>query len=153
MPGIVEIKDKDEQGPLAVELVDLLDLIKPDGQQLIWAILDLEAVGDGRGKDILDLEKEMMRSPKGLIFNWDGLVALAGSCNQITNVTVIGCRDIAALPELKPGSESDIYTPSEFVLEAIDSSLWCVYAKDDKVLRRLQQKFQVVEVLEALAKE
>jgi hypothetical protein len=152
MSGMVEIKDQDEQGIVAVELIDLLNLIKSDGRQLIWAILDLEAVGNIRGKGMLDLEAEIMRSPKGLILNWDGLVTLARSCNQVVNATVIGCRDIAAMPELKPGSESDIYTPSEFVLEAIDSSLWCVYAKDDKVLRQLQKEFHAVEVLEVISR-
>lgn len=152
MSGTVEIKDKNAQGILAVGLIDLLNLIKADGQQLIWAIFDLEAVGNIRGKGMLDLEKEIMRSHKGLIFNWDGLVTLARSCDQIIDATVVGCRDIAAIPELKPGSESDIYTPSEFVLEAVDSSLWCVYAKDDKVLRRLQKEFHVVEVLEIMSR-
>lgn len=32
--------------------------------------------------------------------------------------------------------------------EAIDSSLWRVYAQDDKVLRRLQEAFQEVHILE-----
>lgn len=153
MSVMVEIKDQDEQGILAVKLIDLLNLIKSDGKQLIWAILDLEAIGNIGGKGMLDLEKEIMRSSKGLILNWDGLVTLARSCDQMINATVIGCRDIAAIPELKPGSESDIYTPSEFVLEAIDSSLWCIYAKDDKVLHRLQKEFHAVEVLEIMSKK
>lgn len=153
MSGMVEIKDQDEQGILAVGLIDLLSLIKPNGQQLIWAILDLKAAGGVRGKGMLALEKEIKQSPKGLTFNWDGLVTVARSCDQIINATIVGCRDIAAIPELKLGSESDTYTPSEFVLEAIDSSLWCVYAKDDKVLHRLQKEFHAVEGLKVTSRE
>lgn len=46
MPNIIEIKYQDSEGRVAVELIDLLNLIAQDQQQLVWSILDLEAVGD-----------------------------------------------------------------------------------------------------------
>jgi hypothetical protein len=86
-----------------------------------------EATGDlGAGRNILDLEQEIQRSPKGLLVSWNELVQLARAFFQVFNAVIVGCRDVTAIPELHP--EGDLYQSSEIVLEVIDSSLWRVYA-------------------------
>lgn len=146
MAGIIEIKDRDAQGGLTVELTHILNLLAPEGRPLSWAILDLEATGDlGGGKDMLDLEQEIEQSPTGLLMSWDELVSLARAFFQVINTVIVGCKDAASVPKLHP--EENLYASSEIVLEAIDSSLWRVYARDDKVLRRLQKAFRDVELL------
>jgi hypothetical protein len=148
MAGFIEIKDKDPQGGLAVELIDILDLLAPEGCQLTWAILDLEATGDPeKGKNMLDLEQEIERSSTGLLISWDALISLARSLFQVINAVIVGCKDVASIPKLQPGEP--LYVSTELVLEAIDSSLWRVYARDDKVLRRLQEAFHEVYILTA----
>lgn len=147
MAGIIEIKDKDAQGGLAVELTHILEVLVPEGCQLLWAILDLEATGDlGDGKNMLDLEQEVEQSPTGLLMSWDELVSLACAFFQVINTVIVGCKDATAVPKLHP--EENLYTSNDIVLEAIDSSLWRVYARDDKVLRRLQRAFRDVKLLE-----
>ena len=148
MASIIEIKDRDAQGILAVDLPDLLDLLKPEGATLTWAILDLEATGDlGSGRGILDLEQKISRSPTGLAMTWDDLRSLAQAFHQVINATVVACQNLASVPTLVRGDSDSLYNSCEIVLEAIDSSLWRVYSKRPEVIRRLQASFRDVEVI------
>ena len=151
MSNIIEIKHQDSQGKSAVELIDLLNLIAQDQQQLVWSILDLEAIGDlspiwERG--ILDLEENIRNLPQGLILSWQMLILLVEKFDQVINIIIVGCQEITKIPSLKPNSDLD--TPCEIVLELIDSSLWRIYAKDQKILQRLQQEFSRIREIEAL---
>ena len=151
MSNIIEIKHQDSQGKSAVELIDLLNLIAQDQQQLVWSILDLEAIGDlspiwERG--ILDLEENIRNLPQGLILSWQMLILLVEKFDQVINIIIVGCQEITKIPSLKPNSNLD--TPCEIVLELIDSSLWRIYAKDQKILQRLQQEFTDIREIEAL---
>ena len=87
MSNVTEIKYQNSQNTSTVELIDLLNLIESNKQQqLIWSILDLEAVGDitiiwERG--ILDLEANIKYLPQGLILSWQMLVQLAQKFDQV----------------------------------------------------------------------
>jgi len=145
MAEMIEIKDKNATGILAVELTHILDLLSPEGHNFSWVILDLEATGNlGDGKNILDLEQEIQQSPKGLLVSWDKLISLSRCFFQVINAVIVGCKDSTSVPRLQPGE--DFYKSSEIVLEAIDSSLWRIYVRDDGVLKRFQKTFRDVEV-------
>ena len=97
MSNIIEIKHQDSQGKSAVELIDLLNLIAQDQQQLVWSILDLEAIGDlspiwERG--ILDLEENIRNLPQGLILSWQMLILLVEKFDQVINIIIVGCQEI-----------------------------------------------------------
>jgi hypothetical protein len=147
MPSIIEIKDEDNRGSLAVALIDLLDLLKREGHQLTWSILELEATGDPNRlpRDMLDLEQEVEQSPNGVIMSWEELVILATAFCEVLNAVIVGCKDATLIPHLQPNA--DLYTPCEIVLEAIDSTLWRVYARDDQIIQRLQTTFRNVVVI------
>ena len=148
MASIIEIKDSDLQGVLAVDLLQLLDLLKEEGSKLTWAILDLEATGDlGNGRRILDMEQEIRSSASGLVMTWDALRSLARAFDQVLNATIVGCQDLASAPRFLPGDSGSLYNSCEIVLEAIDSSLWRIYSKSPEVIRRLQASFRDVEVI------
>ena len=146
MPGMIEIRDKDTQGVLVVELSDLLELLAAEGPLLAWAILDLYATGDlGDDRSMLDLERQIAESPTGLRLSWDELGALASAFTQVIDGVFVGCRDAASIPPLH--SKAELYARCEIVLEAVDSTLWAVYARDDRVLRRLRGAFHDIQMV------
>ncbi len=115
------------------ELAYLLGLLAPWGQRLTWAILDLEAIGElSEGTNILDLERQVAELPTGIVLDWDALVALAADFSQVINAEIVGCSDAGSIPPLAP--RIDLAASGEIVVEAIDSSLWRVTARDDQVL-------------------
>jgi hypothetical protein len=142
MAGIVEIRDTRQESPngpqiLAVTLTDLLKCIAPEGRKLTWTILDLEAVGElSDGRNMLDLEDQIEALPNGLIVSWEALLDLAQSLHQVTNCLLAGVRDPSAVAQIR--RERSPVGASDLVLEAIDSSLWSVYARDDRVLTLLR---------------
>lgn len=148
MTGKVEIKDEDHgYGCLEVELMDILRLLEQEGQDLTWSILELEATGDADklGKNMLDIEQEVDCSPQGLIVSWRELVRLANAFHQVINAVIVGSKRTALLT--RSTTMSDLYISSELIVEAIDSSIWSVYAKEDVVLQRLQAAFRDVELV------
>jgi hypothetical protein len=95
----------------------------------------------GDGNNILDLEQEVSESPSGLCLNWNDLVSLARRLFQVINALLSG----SSAP-IGAAAVSDLYAHSEIVLEAIDSSLWRVYARSDAIIEELKKAFNADEV-------
>lgn len=151
MFNVIELKYQDSEGRVTVELIYLLNLIAQDQQQLVWSILDLEAMGDISAiweRGVLDLEENIRNLPQGLILSWQMLILLVEKFDQVINIIIVGCQEITKIPSLKPNSDLD--TPCEIVLELIDSSVWRIYAKNPKLLQHLQQEFSSIREIEAL---
>lgn len=151
MFNVIELKYQDSEGRVAVELIDLLNLIAQNQQQLVWSILDLEVMGDVSPiweRGVLDLEENIRNLPQGLILSWQMLILLVEKFDQVINIIIVGCQEIAKIPSLKPNSDLD--TPCEIVLELIDSSVWRIYAKDQRLLQHLQQEFSNIREIEPL---
>lgn len=168
MAGMVEIHDArvvDTPGNppphprgtvLAFDLTDLLMLVAPEGQHLTWSILDLWAtVREPKplpeGKDYLDLEAEIARSPKGLIVEWNQLIALAEAFLQVIDGVFVGCTSVDLIPPRTNRLTVEDYAACELVLEALDSTLWTVYARDDAVVHRIRSVFRDVRVVDEQA--
>jgi hypothetical protein len=157
MSNVIEIKYQDSQNTSTVELIDLLNFIESiKQQQLIWSILDLEAIGDistiwERG--ILDLEANIKFLPQGLILSWQMLFQLAQKFDQVINTVIVGCQEVSKIPSLEPNVDLD--EPCEIVLELIDSSVWRIYTKDKLLpvkLALFTPEPSNVRQLEAIAK-
>jgi hypothetical protein len=138
----IEVKYQNSQGTSRVELIDILKLIEKDNQQLIWLILDLQAVGDistiwERG--IVDLEETIKHLPHGFILSWQMLTNLAQKFDDLIDIVIVGCHEVDRIPTLC--LDADIYRSSEIVLELIDSSVWQIYTKDERLLQNLDRKF------------
>ena len=146
MPEVLEIKDADRHGVLTVDLVRLLDLLGPEGEQLSWRILELEASGDlsRLGRTVQSLEIEVRNSKNGLPITWSDLVILARTLSQVINTKITGYR--GELADSQSSGVQDLYNTCEIILEAIDSSLWRIYVRDRKVGDRLRAAFRDVSV-------
>ncbi len=147
MAGIVEVRDSNSDGLLTVELLNFLRVVEPEGKNLIWSILDLEArTSPDRFKgNLLELEQQVRQSLQGLIFSWDELVAFANSLVEILNAVIVGCKDENRIPTLIPGD--GVFAQCEIGIEAVDSSLWRVYAREDVLLKKVQASFNDVSLI------
>lgn len=148
MPGIIEVRDKDARGFLTVELRDLLRIVEPHGRNLIWSILDLEARSDPakfKG-DLVAVEQEVKLSPKGLIISWADLLVFSAGLVEVLDGLFVGCTDRNSIPGLIPGD--DIFSQCEIGIEAFDSTMWRVYAREDALLHKVAEAFR--EVTECL---
>lgn len=146
--NLIEVEYQDSQCRSRVELIDILKLIEKDKQQLIWSILDLQAVGDITTiweSGIVDFEETIKHLPYGYILSWQMLTNLAQKFDDLIDIVIIGCYEMAQIPSCV---DADIYLSSEIVLELIDSSFWQIYTKDERLLqnldRKLSQKSMVV---------
>lgn len=143
MAGTIEIFDKRDSA--IIDLRDILSALEPEGQNLRWSVLDLEATGDVSrlGTTMLDLEQQVKNAPNGLILEWKDLKQLAGEIDQIINGTVAGCQDPDVLNHLNV--QGSLRSTCDIVIEAIDSSLWRVYSSDDGILQKLKSAFRDVK--------
>ena len=144
MPGIVEVRDKDPRGFLTVELGDLLEIVEPHGRHLIWSVLDLEARSDPakfKG-DLAAVEREIKLSSTGLIMSWADLLVFSDSLIEVLEGLFVGCKDRDSIPKLIPGDE--VFSQCEIGIEAVDSSMWRVYAREDAILHKVAKAFRDV---------
>src|SRR5688500_8763718 len=118
--GLVELGGNSPD-VLDVALQDILAVIEPFGEGLVWSSLELNAEGQLTGRRTMrNLMDEVERSPRGVVMDWPQLRAFARDVFQIVDGIFVGCRDAASIPALRPGA--DRFTLSEIVLQAIDSS-------------------------------
>jgi hypothetical protein len=145
MAGTIEIFDLDQRDSAIVGLAEILAVLEPEGPNLNWSILDLEGTGDPSrlGTNMLDLEQRVANAPNGLILEWKDLKQLAGALDQIIEGTIVGCRNPEVLTQIH--LQSDLPSTCDIVIEAIDSSLWKVYSRDDRILQRLKSAFRDVK--------
>lgn len=144
MAGTIEIFDKRDSA--IIDLPDILAALEPEGQNLRWSILDLEARGDlsRLGTTMQNLEQQIENAPNGLILEWKDLKQLAGEFDQIINGTLAGCRNPEVLNQI---NIEDLQSACDIVIQAIDSSLWSVYSRDDGILQKLRSAFREVKTV------
>jgi len=130
---LIEIWD----GP-SVKLGDLLDGVSPAGD-LRWSIMELWAVARDDGTDVLAMEQQAADSPTGLELSTEELRGIADQLLQLVDGIVVGYR---GYPPTR--SDPDLRASSEIVIEAIDSTLWRVYARDRRVIDDLRRYYDDV---------
>ena len=146
---MVEIRDRNERGVLTVELKDLLACFAHEGPNLIWSIQDLEAVGDPEKLkiDVLEIEKQAKESSQGCVLRWEELVELANALTDVWNAWIVACSYGAPIP--KAIYKSEKVDQCEAVIEAVDSSCWRVYARNQAIIQRIATKFHDVRVTQS----
>ena len=145
MAGTIEIFDLNERGSALIDLPEILTVLEPEAQNLAWSILDLEATGDpgALGTTIFELEQRVANAPHGLILDWKDLNKITGALDQIIEGTIVGCQDPERLTQIN--LQSDLRASCDLVIEAIDSSLWKIFSRDDGVLQKLKSAFRDVK--------
>jgi hypothetical protein len=129
---MIEIWD----GP-TVQLNDLLAQVPP--ADLDWAILEIWATGRDDAPEVVELDRRAAESPTGVALSDQALRQLAAEVLQVIDGIVVGYR---GAPPVR--SDADLRDVAEVVFEAIDSTLWRVYARDVAVLDRIRQRYHDV---------
>jgi hypothetical protein len=127
---MIEIWDRSR-----IELADLLDAI-PTTDELSWSIMEMWGVARDDETDLVQLERQAADSPTGLELSAIRLRTLAAQLRQFVDGIIVGYRG-----DPPTRSDADLRTRSEVVIEAIDSTLWRVYARDPAVTDRLQSSY------------
>jgi hypothetical protein len=117
---------------------NLLDPIVRTGE-LHWSVMELWAVARDDDTDVIALERQAAKSATGLQVTADQLWELADRLAQLIDAIVVGYR---GAPPVR--SDTDLRESVEIVIEAIDSTLWRVYAQDPAVIDRLRREFDDV---------
>jgi hypothetical protein len=120
----------------SIELKDLLALMAPEAKRLVWAILDWQAMGDVSEfwpAGALNLEQYIAQSDHGLILSWSNLNQLIQQIDQLVEGVIVADTSQDQIPQWEPGRELSC----ELVLEAVDSSIWRVSARNTAILHRI----------------
>lgn len=120
-----------------VHLSDLLDQVS--ATDLEWSVMELWAVARDDDTDIVALEQQAAESPTGLAVSGEQLQDLAGRLTQLIDGIVAGHR---GTPPVR--SDADLRAAAEIVIEAIDATLWRVYARNPAVIDRLRHEYDDV---------
>lgn len=140
----IRISDK-KNNIVSVELPDILIEI-PDGNSLYWSVLYLYATGSlGENQSIPALEEQIRKSEKGLCISWDELNNLSKKFWDLIDITIIGCQDKSLLKRYD--DDQKMRETCNVVIEMIDSGYWEVFAKDEKLIKKLCQKYKDIEFL------
>jgi hypothetical protein len=124
---------------------DLLLALPAETLALEWAITEIGAIPvDDQLEDLVALEATIDESPTGVQFTGEALLALSGKLLQVIDAVVVGYRGSAPLR-----SDPDLRRSAEIVIEAIDSTLWRVFALDDSVREHLERAFTDVRKVPA----
>jgi hypothetical protein len=134
---MIEIWD----GP-AVRLGDLLEAISAT-DELTWSIMEFWGVARDDEMDVVALEQKAAGSPTGLKFSAGELREFASQLLQLVDGIVVGYRQ-----DPPTRSDPDLRTSSDIVIEAIDSTLWRVYARDHVVTDGLRHNYDDVRDVE-----
>jgi hypothetical protein len=122
----ITITDKDADGFLSVDLVDLLRALAPIPEDVEWCVANLE-LASSTTDELYDIER------RNATLTISQLDRLAHECGQIINGEITACSSGTKTPVL--------------VLRAVDSSAWDVSADDQEMLARVRRAFsQVREV-------
>jgi len=141
MSELLRIADKDVHGFLAVDLLQLLKAVKESGPMLDWVLQELTLTGNLRGRwTVQRLETASREPPYGLRLPWAETLEIAEMITQVQEGVVIGLRAGSEPPSL--GMEARTGAAA-VVLEAVDSSYWEVYAKDNRGCRGNPRSVQV----------
>jgi len=124
-----------------ISRVNLVEILRFIGlEDLRWSILYLWATSkQGSAIDIIDLEKRT-KDRFGYQLDWDSLLALANELEQVIECTLVGVNHANSLPD-RTLSLDELKKRCHVVIEAVDSTSWEVYVKDEALSRGLMEAF------------
>ncbi len=140
----IRISDK-KNNIVSVELPDILIEIS-NGNSLYWSVLYLYATGRlGENKSMPALEEQIKNSERGLCISWDELNNLAKKFWDLIDITIIGCSDKSLIRRYD--DDQKMRETCNTVIKMIDSGCWEIFSKDEKLIKRLSQKYKNIEFL------
>jgi hypothetical protein len=131
---------------LAPRLSNILEEIT-DGDPFFWSIIFLDGTPTpGQGHFLCEYQKKINNSENGIPIKLEELFMLSNQFFQMFEITILGCSDAKLLRRYE--TEKEMYITCDIVIDLIDCAFWEVYAKDLKLLNKLQKKFREIELLE-----
>jgi hypothetical protein len=122
-------------------LLDVLNSLDGEAQDLVWVITEWQAVGDISAvwpAGVVDLETQVIASPRGIQFSWAQLYELASCLEQVLDLSLAAYRTVEAIPEADRDAMNGLkYPDCPIWVELFDSTYWQVYAANPNVLHRL----------------
>jgi len=141
----IRIWDKNSFG-INVDLTEILKMVV-GGEFYHWSILFLDVIGFlGEGRSNPDFANRIFESAKGFFISWEDLNLMATKCEQVIDITIIGCKDKKLL--VRYDEDQQMYETCDIVIEMLDSTCWEIFSKDDKIIQNLAKKFKKTELLE-----
>jgi len=136
-----------ENGVVSIKLSDILGMLPENSFH--WYILDSDIMPKPEeGEFIIQLEKKISESEKGLPIRWEELILLSQKSFQEIDLVIVGCKDNNFSRNYT--SYNDIYAICDIVIEMIDSSFWEVFAKDQRLIDKCAKKFKRTELIESI---
>jgi len=148
-----------EGGYLAFDLRHLLALVNPEGPNLRWHAIpmgeDFFVTGNGEEAEAaIEWCNRVDDFPEGRVTDWHSLRAMGDQIFQTIWGTFIALRPEVELPPV-PSLFQDswhyldratdaFYRDVEIAFQAVDSSFWLVWAKDEDVRNRIRNAFEDV---------
>ncbi|MBK7980284.1 MAG: hypothetical protein IPK06_09880 [Ignavibacteriae bacterium] len=140
-----KIKITDGGELLTFDLVDILNCIKDVGSNYNWAILDIYLTSKNNSNlNVLEFENEVNAKNELFKINFIDMLNLSSKFNQVIDGKFIAFKGNFnnELIEIK-----DLEEKFDVVIEAIDSSYWTVFSKDELIIELLKSTFRKVEIL------
>lgn len=147
MADFIEISHRQPwDGHAEVELRDILHVLEPWGQRLVWVIRGLWAIGDITviGRTMRDLMEESETSDVGVLLSWQELELFADHVFQVIDGDFVAYNNEHDIPATMASFDErrlTQYAPAQIVIECLDSTLWSVFAHNDTILERLAARF------------
>jgi len=140
------IRILDQKEDKCISFCEILNYIK-NGKQFYWSVLWLDVTPmKDEGKYIIQLEKKINKSEKGLLLSFDLLKEVSLKFFQEIEMIVIASKEKQNLHRYK--NDIEMYTTCEIVIEMIDGGFWEVFSKDKDLIFKLKEKFKDIELLE-----
>ncbi|QVL57758.1 MAG: hypothetical protein KFB93_01395 [Simkaniaceae bacterium] len=142
----VRIRDgmPDDDEILGVSPKDILKYIN-FGNELHWAILEIEATGDLGEKKWKELHQCETSDEKMTRISWNDLKDTSKKFRQVIWFTAIGCKDPADVKFYK--EDVEMYESCDIVVQVFDGECCEVFSKDHDLIDRLAKKFKDTEFL------
>ena len=130
---------------LDVQLSDILRCIE-GGDDYLWSLLWITAVGEKGDLSVLDFEKEVNRSAEGILYDWQSLNNLSGRFIQMIEMLVCGDKNKANLRRY--AVDEHMFLTCRYVIELVDSSYWIVSTSDEIATKNIQNELKGVAILD-----
>ncbi|MES2459791.1 MAG: hypothetical protein V4671_04350 [Armatimonadota bacterium] len=143
------------------ELHNLTSLIQSEGKRLAWRAFPMgetmEIVGDlsPLGTTAVEFGQQVDASDAGVALDWDSLNVLAEAIHQTIWGTFLGCKSNNSFAGLGAmfldhyryldRATPEFYQTIDIGFQAVDSSFWLVYAKNEAVMECIGSAFEEVE--------
>jgi hypothetical protein len=165
MPGLIRVGANHESNSLEFDIAELVALVGEAGVRwlwnvnLEWAILMDEQESQPHPLIVRKVFDQTKTTKKSVTMSWEEMRALAASIRQTIWGDYIACEKAEYFTRLSALYLNDdgynyidrvhenFYTLTEIVFQAVDSSFWLIYVKDDTLLERIATAFQNVETL------